>query len=183
MRIKDIELDLATHEVVALKAFRATLWFKLILGFFELLLAVVIKTLPEHLWRDITDWLAQSHNPVSVALANSLEHFDTSAQNFIVFYLVIHAVVKTILIVAVLCGRLWAYPLMIAVLVFFIVYQTFDMIEMFTYGMFALTILDIVLIWLTLKEWRIMKLVYTSSTDPRAQPETQAQEDTTPIKA
>ncbi|MCS4532367.1 DUF2127 domain-containing protein [Corynebacterium sp. ES2794-CONJ1] len=153
--------DLSTQDKVLIRTFKATLWFKLILGFFELILAALIKVIPVERWRDMAEWLtrdqllADPSAPFARAVINSVDSIDISTQNYIVFYLVVHAVVKTILIVAVLRGKLWAYPLMIAVLVGFVVYQSYEMYFEVTIGLLTLTIIDIILIWLTIHEWRI----------------------------
>ncbi len=69
-------------------------------------------------------------------------------------YLLSHGVVKIVLVAAVLRQKLWAYPWMLAFLVSFIGYQLYRIWVHPTTGMVALTCFDVVLTWLTYREWR-----------------------------
>jgi uncharacterized membrane protein len=70
------------------------------------------------------------------------------------FYLLSHGLVKVVLVWAVLRDKLWAYPWMIAFLGIFIVYQVYRMFVRFTLGLFLLTVFDIVVVWLTVREYQ-----------------------------
>jgi uncharacterized membrane protein len=75
--------------------------------------------------------------------------------SFVATYLLLHGIAKLVLVGALLRGRLWAYPLSIAVLVGFIGYQLYDIAtEGPSFGMIALTLFDIVLTWLAWREWQ-----------------------------
>lgn len=69
-------------------------------------------------------------------------------------YLLSHGLVKVVLVLAVLRDKLWAYPWLIVFLVIFILYQVYRMIVRFTLGMLLLTLFDIVVVWLTVREYR-----------------------------
>lgn len=84
--------------------------------------------------------------------SNSLE--SGHATLFGAFYLLSHGFVKVVLVWAVLRNKLWAYPWMIAFLAIFIVYQVYRMFVKFTLGLFLLTVFDLVVIWLTVREYR-----------------------------
>ncbi|UUT35792.1 DUF2127 domain-containing protein [Microbacterium elymi] len=62
---------------------------------------------------------------------------------------------KVVLVVAVLRDRLWAYPWLIGFLVVFIGYQIYDMIVHFTWGMLGITVFDVFIVALTLREYRL----------------------------
>jgi uncharacterized membrane protein len=62
--------------------------------------------------------------------------------------------VKVVLVWAVLRDRLWAYPWMIAFLGIFIVYQAYRIVVRITLGMVLLTLFDLVVVWLTVREYR-----------------------------
>ncbi|WP_347313295.1 DUF2127 domain-containing protein [Defluviimonas sp. SAOS-178_SWC] len=83
--------------------------------------------------------------------------YSVSTQNFWALYLIGHGVVKLVIVAALAFRILWAYPASILVLVGFILYQ----IERFslTHAPFliALTIFDLVVIWLVWHEYQRMK--------------------------
>jgi uncharacterized membrane protein len=84
--------------------------------------------------------------------ANSLS--GAHATLFGAFYLLSHGLVKVVLVWAVLRDRLWAYPWMIGFLGIFIVYQVYRMFVHFTLGLFLLTVFDVVVVWLTVREYQ-----------------------------
>lgn len=69
-------------------------------------------------------------------------------------FLLSHGVVKIALVAALLKNQLWAYPWMLVFLVAFIVYQAYRLVVRATIGMALLTAFDIVVTWLTYREWR-----------------------------
>jgi uncharacterized membrane protein len=69
-------------------------------------------------------------------------------------YLLSHGLVKVVLVWAVLRDKLWAYPWMIAFLGIFIVYQGYRMVVHLTLGLFLLTVFDLVVVWLTVREYQ-----------------------------
>jgi uncharacterized membrane protein len=77
-----------------------------------------------------------------------------SATIFGALYLLSHGLIKLVLVWAVLRDRLWAYPWMIAFLAVFIVYQSYRMTVEFTVGLLLLTLFDILITWLTVRDYR-----------------------------
>lgn len=69
-------------------------------------------------------------------------------------YLVVHGTVKVAIVVALLLGSKRIYPWAIGALTALAILQIFDLIVKFSFGVLALTMLDIIIIWLTLREWR-----------------------------
>lgn len=69
-------------------------------------------------------------------------------------YLLSHGLAKVVLVTALLMNKIWAYPWMIAFLVAFIVYQIYRMTFAPSIGLVGLTIFDIVVVWLTYREYR-----------------------------
>lgn len=68
-------------------------------------------------------------------------------------YLLVHGLVKVVLVVALLLDRLWAYPAMIAVLTAFIGYQLYRIAISPSAGLIALTLFDLVVVGLTVREY------------------------------
>lgn len=83
--------------------------------------------------------------------------FSVSSQNFGIFYLLSHGILKLILIVLLWRKKLWAYPLSISIFILFIAYQIYRYIINQSIFMILLTIVDIIVIVLTFIEYRSMK--------------------------
>lgn len=94
------------------------------------------------------------HDLVARALMHLAGTMTVSATLFGAIYLLLHGLVKIALIWAVLKDKLWAYPWMIAFLGVFILYQSYELVIAFTWGMVLLTAFDNFIVWLTMHEYR-----------------------------
>jgi uncharacterized membrane protein len=90
-------------------------------------------------------------------LIKSAQHFSVSAQHFVAFYLVSHGIIKLVLVVELFRKKLWAYPASIMVFSIFIIYQTYRFTITYSWWLIVFTILDMVVIWLTIHEYHSMK--------------------------
>ena len=88
-----------------------------------------------------------------VHLANTLS---VSGYRLTIVYLLIHGFVKVFLVYMLLKRRLWAYPTAIVVFVAFGVYQTYQFTFSHSLLLLALTVLDVIVIVLTVWEYRIL---------------------------
>ncbi|HEY8319327.1 MAG TPA: DUF2127 domain-containing protein [Amnibacterium sp.] len=91
-----------------------------------------------------------------LSASHSLVH-DAGLSLWGALYLLVHGLVKVVLVWAVLRDRLWAYPWMIGFLAVFIAYQGYAMVVHFTWGLLLLTLLDVVVVWLTVREYRRLR--------------------------
>lgn len=78
---------------------------------------------------------------------------------FAAAFLLSHGLAKLVLVIALWFGRLWAYPLMIFVLVAFVVYQIGRFTENHSAVLVLLTAFDLLIIWLTWREFREQKRI------------------------
>ena len=85
------------------------------------------------------------------------QSFSVSAQLFGVFYLASHGIIKAALVYLLWRKKPWAYPLAVAVLILFAAYQIYRMSMKFSLLMLFLTVLDIVMIVLTILEYKRVK--------------------------
>lgn len=122
-----------------------------------MLLLVVTPAQIGELGRFLTrDELSEDpHDLIANGLAHWTGHLDPSATLFGAIYLILHGLVKVVLVWAVLRGRLWAYPWMIAFLAVFIVYQSYSLVVAFSLGLLLLTAFDLLIVVLTWREYRI----------------------------
>ena len=93
------------------------------------------------------------HDFLATHLLHAAGSLTGSSLQFGAWYLLLHGVVKIVLVASLLRDKIWAYPWMIAFLVVFIVYQIYRMTFAFSIGLLGLTIFDIVVVWLTYREY------------------------------
>ena len=88
---------------------------------------------------------------------HAASHWSLSGQRFAAAYLFSHGVIKIGLVWALLKHKLWAYPLSIIVFAAFIVYQLYRFTFTRGLGLIALSLFDLVVIWLIYLECRALK--------------------------
>jgi len=125
-----------------------------------ILLAVVSPHAISHFVHDVTahELSEDPHDLIARSLLRATGHLTGSSTTFGAVYLLAHGVVKVALVALVLKRKLWAYPLLIVVLIVFIVYQIYRISAVrFSWGLTILTIFDAALVWLTWREYQSQK--------------------------
>ena len=89
------------------------------------------------------------------------EHYSVSAQRFGVFSLLSHGLVNLVLVLLLWRRKLWAYPAVALVLCLFIGYQFLRWTGTHSFFLVLLSMFDAAMIWLTLVEYRRLRI------DPR----------------
>jgi uncharacterized membrane protein len=80
--------------------------------------------------------------------------FSVSSQHFGIFYLLSHGIIKLILVCMLFQRKIWAYPVTIVSLVFFIGYQLYRYLYNHSIWLMILTAFDIIIIILTWIEYQ-----------------------------
>jgi uncharacterized membrane protein len=119
------------------------------------LLLVVSPATIDQLSRALTqhELSEDPHDFLATHLLHAAGSLTGSSLQFGAAYLLLHGVVKIVLVSALLRDKIWAYPWMIAFLIVFIVYQIYRMTFAFSIGLLGLTIFDVVVAWLTYREY------------------------------
>ncbi|MBW4042578.1 MAG: DUF2127 domain-containing protein [Acidobacteria bacterium] len=73
---------------------------------------------------------------------------------FAAIYLIVHGVVKLAIVISLVVGAHRIYPWAIAALIGFVVFQLVELVSRPSVGVALLTVLDVVIIGLTWREWR-----------------------------
>ncbi len=145
------------------RAFRITITLKGLDGLLEVIGGIVLLVVPpasiEHVVRFFTAHeLAQDpHDFIASHLLHSASQLTRSATVYGGIYLLSHGITKVVLVVLVLKDKLWAYPLIIALLLVFIVYQVYRLTYKVSFGLVVLTLFDMLVVWLTWREYRIKR--------------------------
>jgi len=156
--------------------FRIALVFKGLDGLLELIGGVILLLVRPEQIRGFADFLTRGElqeDPRDFIATHVLTASNAfSGHGGLAFwsalYLLSHALVKIVLVWAVIRDKLWAYPWMIVFLLAFIVYQVIAMALQFSIGLLLLTILDVVVCWLTYREYRRLRKQRTAVTASRA---------------
>ena len=98
------------------------------------------------------------HDRISHFILQATDHLSSGATVFAAVYLLIHGASKVVLVALVLRDKLWAYPWLIALLGVFIAYQLYVLIFVrYSWSLTALTVFDVVLVWLTWREYQMKR--------------------------
>ena len=115
---------------------------------------------------DIAHHLFNNQTAISSYLINST-HSLAKSTLLGALYLLIHGVVKVVLVILVLMNKLWAYPIFMAVIILFIGYQIYSLVNHLSFGMSLLTVFDVLVVVLTWLEWQ-KQLRLRQANDPLA---------------
>ncbi len=86
-----------------------------------------------------------------------LPYLSTHTQFYISFYLISHGIIKIILVINLFRKKIWSYPATIIILFLFIIYQIYRISFHYSTFLVLLTILDVVIIYLTWCEYSSIK--------------------------
>ena len=141
-------------------SFNAMLLGKSIFAFVEFLSGLLLIFIPLDLIKSTIQHLAASiaFAPLSSMITNAGERVTSDATLFAVIYLLLHGALKLVTLALLWRKILWSYPLSIVLLLGFITYQMFEFFNHGAIPMLALCVVDLVMITLTLLEYRKLKV-------------------------
>lgn len=141
------------------------LFFKGIDGLLETLGGLVLLIVKPEQISHLAKWLTHgelSQDPHDFIANHILKTAHTLTGASLIFgaaYLLSHGLVKIVLVIEVLRDHLWAYLALIAITALFVVYQVYRLtFDRFSVGLLLLTIFDLIIIYLTVKEYARHKL-------------------------
>jgi uncharacterized membrane protein len=94
---------------------------------------------------------------IATHLLSWAQNFSLASKHFYAFYLLTHGLVKVLLVIGLLKGKLWAYPASLAALGLFIVYQLYRFTETHGIGLLVLTAFDLLVMVLIWHEYRLVR--------------------------
>lgn len=90
-------------------------------------------------------------------LSQMASHFSVASKQFYAFYLLSHGLIKLLLVIGLLRGKLWSYPASLAALGAFMAYQVYRYSYTHSPGLLVLTVFDAIVMWLIWQEWRAVR--------------------------
>jgi uncharacterized membrane protein len=145
------------------RIFEISLILKGIFALLEILAGIVAYFITQHFLLNLVlavfheELKGDPHDFVANLLIQSAQNLSVSTQLFTSFYLLSHGFIKTVLIAGLLRGKLGYYPAAIVFFVLFVVYQIYMYSLTHSIWLLLITLLDIVVIWLTWHEYRYMQ--------------------------
>ena len=141
-------------------AFEIGILLKGINALFECIAGVALLFIPGSAFTSLVATLTQhelAQDPrdfVATHLLSWAQGFSSSQAQYYAIYLLSHGVIKLAMVAALLRGLLWAYPVSIAVLSGFVAYQLYRFEFTHSWGLIALSLFDLVVIVLIVREYR-----------------------------
>ncbi|UCI06517.1 DUF2127 domain-containing protein [Mesorhizobium sp. B1-1-8] len=90
-------------------------------------------------------------------LSQAASQFSVASKEFYAFYLLSHGLIKLLLVIGLLRGKLWSYPASLAALGAFMIYQVYRYSYTHSIGLLVLTVFDAVVMVLIWHEWRVVR--------------------------
>lgn len=150
------------------KSFKVGILLKGIDGILEIIGGILLVFLNSNRLNGIIVLLTQhelSEDPKDVVANFALKiasNLSLSNQYFGVFYLMSHGIVKLFLVIMLWRKNMWAYPLTIFSLILFIFYQIYRYMINYSVWFIILTVFDVIMIILTLIEYKNNRKNYDS---------------------
>ena len=101
--------------------------------------------------------LNDSHDFIATHLLMWAQDFSVGTKNFYAYYLLSHGLVKVLLVIGLLRGKMWAYPASLAALGLFIAYQLYRFTDTHGIGLIILTLFDLVVMVLIWQEYKVVR--------------------------
>lgn len=143
------------------KAFRVTLYLKGLDGLLETIGGILLLLIKPDQINHLARWLTQGelstdpHDFIANHVLKTAHSLTGASLAFGAAYLLSHGIVKIFLVIEVLRNHLWAYMALIIVTGLFVVYQIYRLtVVKFSVSLLLLTLFDLLIIYLTQKEYR-----------------------------
>jgi uncharacterized membrane protein len=99
----------------------------------------------------------EPHDRLANYLLHTGQHLASGGTTYLVAYLLVHAAIKLVAVIALLQNKLWAYPFSLATLGVFMLYQIYQVTTSHSWIVAALTVYDVFLLWLIWREFQTQK--------------------------
>jgi len=143
------------------KAFRTSLYLKGLDGLLEIIGGILLLVITPDQINHLARWLTEGqldqnpHDYIANHILKSAHNLTGASLTFGAVYLLSHGIVKIVLVIEVIRNHLWAYLALIGVTGLFVIYQVYRLcVDGFSMSLFLLTIFDLIIIYLTQKEYR-----------------------------
>ena len=145
------------------RAFEVSLVLKGIFGALEIIGGVLTYFVSQHFLLNLIlaitkqEPIEDPNDAVARYLIQFAQSFSVSSQLFTSFYLLSHGILKVFLIAGLMRRKLSYYPISIFIFTLFIFYQLYRYSFTHSIWLLVITFLDVVVIWLTWREYKYVR--------------------------
>lgn len=145
--------------------FELSLWLKALFALFEMIAGFIAFAATKQVLLHFVDWVTKAEfaedpkDVIATYVLHAVQNLSSSTQDFAGFYLLAHGIIKLWLIIGLLMKKLWYYPVAMIVFGLFIVYQVYRYTLTHSPWLLLITLLDVIVIWLTQHEYKLLKKV------------------------
>ena len=93
----------------------------------------------------------------AASLMDFMHHFTASSKIFLGFYFLVHGAVKLAVVLGLLSGRLWAFPVGLVAMTLFVVYQLHRYTNTHAAALIVISVFDLLIMALILREYQAAK--------------------------
>ena len=151
------------EEKTIYELFQFSLWIKVFGSVGEMVGGIFIAFIPSAFVLNTALLLAQGESDsddfLSRGLLSAAHSFAISNNAFIGAYLFVRGLVQFLLVIALFRNKLWAYPLLILVLLILVITQVYDIYLSHSIATGVITVVDIVTIYLVWHEYQVVRKV------------------------
>jgi len=144
------------------RLFEVSIWLKGLHSLIEIaggiLIALVSTSDITSFVKALTEDQLIPNDLIANYLLRSASELSIATKSFAAFYLLSHGVVKVFLVAGLLRDKAWAYPASLVTLSLFIAYQIYRFTLTHSIALILLTLFDLLVIWLILHEYRLIRL-------------------------
>jgi uncharacterized membrane protein len=141
------------------RLFEASLWLKGAFALTESIAGIAAYFVSQRLLRSAVLWVTQeefevgSHDVVANHVLHTIQDLSIGTQKFAALYLLAHGIAKLWLVIGLLRGKLWYYPVAMTIFTLFVAYQTYRYTFTHSVWLLLITGLDLMVIGLTWHEY------------------------------
>jgi uncharacterized membrane protein len=145
------------------RAFEASLVLKGIFAALETVAGVLVYFVSQEFLLKLIlaftkkEYVEDRHDALASYLIELAQDFSVNSRLFASFYLLSHGILKLFLIVGLMRRKLSYYPAAILIFTLFIVYQLYRFSFTHSIWLLLITLLDLVVIWLTWHEYELIR--------------------------
>ncbi len=155
------ESPAAEHTVYEL--FKWSVLLKGLISLGEVVVGLLLLAVPSSLILGSVEQLralagsGASYGFIAKHLLKEVDAFTAGTIIFVAIYLLSRGLIKLGLIIGLLKNKLWAYPASLVVLGLFLIYQGYQIATAHSMFVVAISLFDIVVMYLIWREWRIVR--------------------------
>ncbi len=156
-------MDFTRQEQNITQLFRASVLLKGLVSFVEIVAGIAAFFISPAMISGIISSLVRNefvedpNDFVATHLLQAAQQISITSQVFIALYLLSRGLIKFLLVIALLKGKLWAYPASLVVLTLFVLYQTYQMVIGYSNFLLLLTVFDLIVMYFIWREYRIVE--------------------------